>query len=198
MVLFGLFLFRQDLRCRRSQHMFVDQETIDIMFPNEHHSNERAMTAMIYVTAPTRIRVGQPAAVLIKVFTGQSKQANFRLSASGLDVEPNDWIPISAASEDGSSVALWSIRASSPGTYSLVFNAKIDQQSNNVEMFVVHFFPSDTFAVSVVRGWNDYFSMVLGPVVAFMGSLLTLPGIISFLENRKRKREEQRRAIQSL
>jgi hypothetical protein len=79
----------------------------------------------------------------------------------------------------------------------MVFNAKTDQQSNGVDALVVHFLPSDNFTVSVMRGWNDYLNMVSGPFVTFMGSLLSLPGIISFLRDRKREREEQRRAIQS-
>jgi hypothetical protein len=39
--------------------------------------------------------------------------------------------------------------------------------------------------------------MASRPFVTFMGSLLTLPGIILFLKNRKREREEQRRASQT-
>ena len=92
-------------------------------------------------------------------------------------------------------VALWSIRASSPGRYALVFNAKIDRPSSKAETFSVRFFPSDNLTVSVVREWDDYFNIAFGPFVTFMGSLLTLPGIISFVENRRRKGQEQKRAI---
>jgi hypothetical protein len=61
----------------------------------------------------------------------------------------------------------------------------------------VHFIGRDNIEMKVVRRWNDYLSMVSGPFVAFMGSLLTLPGIVSFLKDRKREREEKRKAIQT-
>ncbi len=193
LVLLGLAIARQDLHSRRNQHVFVDPTTIDVMFPAP--PNVVASTALIYVTAPNRIRVGQSAPVSIEVFTPQRRRPSFRLSAAGLEVEPNDWIPLHAG-RDIELVALWSIRASSPGSYSLVLNAKIDQQSNEAETLVVRFFPSDNLTVSVVRGLDDYLKMVSGPIVTFMGSLLTLPGIIAFLRNRKREREEQKGALQ--
>jgi hypothetical protein len=192
----GLVMARQDLHSRKDQHLLVNPETIDVMFPYESHSNEAASTALIYVTAPQRIPLGHSAPVSIEVFTPQSRRPSFRLSASGLEVEPNDWISLHAIT-DSHLIALWSIRASSPGSYSLVFNAKIDQQSNKVETLVVRFLPSDNLTIRVVRGWDDYLNMASRPFVTFMGSLLTLPGIILFLKNRKREREEQRRASQT-
>jgi hypothetical protein len=197
MIPLGLSILRKDLHARGVQHAFVSQETIDALFPHTTNPNAPAMTALIYVTAPQRIRVGEAAPVSIEELSPEGRRHSFRLSASGLDVEPNDWIPPHAVSEDFRLVALWSIRATSPGSYSLVFNAKIDQQSNKLETLAVHFFPSDSLTISVVRGWIDYFKMVSGPLLVFMGSLASLPGIISFLKNRKREREEQRRSIQA-
>jgi hypothetical protein len=193
----GWVITRQDLRSRRGQHVLVDQETIGAMFPDAAHSNAAASTAFIYVMVPQRMRVGYSAPVSIEVFTSQRRRLYFRLSASGMEVEPNDWIPLHAVA-DGHLVALWSISASSPSPYSLVFNVKIDQPSSKVETVVVRFFPSDNLTIDVVRGWDDYLHMASGPFVTFMGSLLTLPGIISFFQNRKRKRDEQSRAIQTV
>jgi hypothetical protein len=195
LVLVGFVIARQDVHSRRNQNVFADQTTIDVIFPYENHSNGAASTALIFVTAPQRMRVGQSASVSIEVRTAQTRRPSFRLSASGLEVEPNDWIPLHAVREFDL-VALWTIRATSPGSYSLVLNAKIEQESNNAETLVVRFFPSDNLTVSIVRGWDDYLKMVSGPFVTFMGSLLTLPGVIAFLKDRKRERGEQKAALQ--
>jgi hypothetical protein len=126
------------------------------------------------------------------VTTGQSRRPYFRLSGSGLEVEPNDWVPLHAVNADVDLVAVWSIRATSPGSYSLVFNARIDEQPRKSETLVVRFFPSDNVTLSGVRGWTDYLKIASGPAAAFMGSLLTLPGIIAFFKDRKREHEEKK------
>jgi hypothetical protein len=193
LILLGLFIARKDARSRLSRSVLVDEETIDAAFHPETTPGVAAMTALISVKAPQTIRVGQSATVSVEAIIPQKTRLMFRLSASGLEVQPNDWVPLHALDSNQHLVANWSIRASSPGSYSLVFNLKNEQQ----QVVAVHFIDGNNIEMKVVRGWSDYLSMVSGPFVAFMGSLLTLPGIVSFLKDRKREREEKRKAIQT-
>src|SRR5208337_1458149 len=99
LILLGLVITLQDLHSRRVQHGIAVGETIDLLFPSNSPPGVAAMTALVYVTAPRKIRVGQSAPVSINVSTPQSRRPSFRLSAAGLDVEPNDWVPLHAVSE---------------------------------------------------------------------------------------------------
>ena len=48
-----------------------------------------------------------------------------------------------------------------------------------------------TILLDVISKWTDYFAKGWPPFVAFMGSLLTLPGIISFFRNRREEKQSQ-------
>lgn len=69
----------------------------------------------------------------------------------------------------------------------------LDEMLRLNEMVYVKFEPGADIPLEVEQRWRSYLSAAWGPVVAFMGSLLTLPGIISFFKDRKREREEKKK-----
>src|SRR5438132_386374 len=129
LILLGLFIARKDAQSRVSHPLLVDEETIDAAFHPKAIPGDAAMTAFISVKAPQTIRVDQSARVSVEAIIPQRASLMFRLSASGLEAQPNDWVPLHALDGNQPLVANWSIRASSPGSYSLVFNLKNEQQS---------------------------------------------------------------------
>ena len=169
---------------------------------------------LILVRAPGRIYVDESASVSVSASfkfggPGEFPPLAINLAAAGLNVEPQGWLRLHPESHTRNLVGVWSVRASSPGSYLLVFNPKLefsDQEYAAMKRLAemegrkildvmrrIEFEPRADIPLEVKLRWRSYLSAAWGPVVAFMGSLLTLPGIISFFKDRKREREEKKK-----
>lgn len=169
---------------------------------------------LILVRSPSRIYVDESASVSVSAFFESGGPREFpplaiHLAAAGLNVEPQGWLRLHPESHTQDLVGVWSVRASRPGSYLLVFNPKLEFSDpeyaemkrlaemegikNLDEMRRIEFKPRADIPLEVKQRWRSYLSAAWGPIVAFMGSLLTLPGIISFFKDRKREREERKK-----
>jgi hypothetical protein len=99
---------------------------------------------------------------------------------------PADWLEVEANSPGGAaSTALWSVSAKQPGLYHLVLNTKQPtdpkgQTSLPPLPLELTFEKSPELVLHVQRRWTDYVAEYWPAFSTFMGSLLTLPGLIAF------------------
>jgi hypothetical protein len=141
------------------------------------------------VTASADFGIDSYRALLLRPFT-----FSLSLAGAGLDIEPKDWLTLSPSQANPEVTVKWSIRANDPGRYRLVFNPKLGLPiesggRNKPQTFVgpkIEFVPQADIPIIVKSKWSDYVAKASPFVAAFMGSLLTLPGIIAFLKERKR------------
>jgi hypothetical protein len=133
------------------------------------------------------------------------------LSGAGVDVEPKEWLTLLP---DGQTPVTWSVKGTEVGSFTLVLNArfnvhalkKLSSESLKrlditpaqlvaidtipVPSKAIRFDAGREITIEVKRAWKDYFAIVCAGMGSFMGSLLTLPGIIAFLRDRKKEREQ--------
>ena len=155
--------------------------------------------ATISVEGPSEMHIGGSADVQANAtLTGpqldnKRHTVMFLLSGAGLEVQPADWLEVQAVpAGKPPSTALWSVSAKDPGDYHLVLNTKqpSDPQASIAPLPLdLTFNKSQNLALHVERRWTDYVAVYWPHVTAFMGSLLTLPGLIAFF--RKTKSQDQ-------
>lgn len=194
-VLLGLRILRRPSPVPQSSHTTTLHAWV-----SERGLHTGPHEAELSITAPGIINTGQSSAVTVEASKPAIPLA-VNLAAAGMDVEPKDWIRLEPSSPY-KVVGRWSIHAGSPGDYHLVFNAKVDAMDpenlkhfgRNAE-FEVIFNPNPDIPVTVVRSKFEYLRFAWGACVTFMGSLLTLPGILAFLKNRKREKGKEKRRV---
>lgn len=123
----------------------------------------------------------------------------YRLSGIGLEIQPTDWLPLAVDAEGGRKVfrAKWSARAMTPGEYYPILNVK--SSDGKAAEWMGGCLVSVRSEIDTVQGrvsggdfrvlalptpvyYIQKFSPYLG---SFLGSLMTLPGILAFLKNRR-------------
>jgi hypothetical protein len=126
------------------------------------------------------------------------------LSGAGLEVKPEGYVSLQRSDIPGRLTANWTIRAKETGRYKLVVNFKDKAvQSTNVSGLrrsaPVEFRPiavslgetSTPLEVRFKRTLGGYVAQIWPILVTVMGSLLTVPGIIAFLKERSKEKEER-------
>lgn len=138
----------------------------------------------------------------------------FNLSGAGVEVQPNEWLTPARAK---SATVSWSVVGHRPGPYQLVLNTR--QRPVDLKELIATFrkkpryrkyvpeleklqsgltqidFPHGRIVPITVRNhWVDYAKTIGTVFAAFMGSLLTLPGILSYLKDRREEREKIEKA----
>lgn len=119
------------------------------------------------------------------------------LSGAGLDIAPSDWVVLSRPDRWRQPLASWSIRAKESGRYQIVVRSKIEPSSDLSKGFnpastevlpEVTLKPHAYFELDAKPKWTYFAALGWSGFATFMGSLLTLPGIMSFLKERKERR----------
>jgi hypothetical protein len=146
----------------------------------------------IHVEAPKVIYTGGSYSVIASV-TIQTKTPlsspsklvpQLQLSGAGVEIVPKDWLSLSPDKP-----AKWSVAGTEPGEYSLVMNFKPTSPTDpNDSGTKLVFSPSSDISLTVERRWRDWVAQGWPIFAAFMGSLLTLPGILAFLKDRKNEK----------
>jgi hypothetical protein len=170
----------------------------------EPHGEESSLL-YVKITAPDIIYVQDSSVVTASADFGIISRAlllrpftfSLSLGGAGLDIEPKDWLNLSPSQANPEVTVKWSIRANEPGHYRLVFNPKLGLPiesggRNKPQTFVapkIEFVPQAEIPIIVKSKWSDYVAKAWPFLAAFMGSLITLPGIIAW-KDRKRGRNK--------
>jgi hypothetical protein len=113
-------------------------------------------------------------------------KAKVRLSDASSQVDPKDAVGLTEERSGGSvsASARWSVKSSEP---------RLHRLDLNVEAAEGHFAVTGKpyLDVAVETTWPYYIEKVGPFLAAFGGSLLTLPGVLAYLEARKKKRREE-------
>ena len=135
------------------------------------------------ITYPSQVTIGEPFSITLAPhplsFETHTK-FSFLLEGAGLEIQPKDWIEYVA----GSSIPKWSAIAPGKHRYLLYVRGK-EEISPGRSSMPVELNGIAEIGIQAKATTAYYLSKLWPPFSAFMGSLLTLPGIISFLKQRK-------------
>jgi hypothetical protein len=127
-----------------------------------------------------------------------TNHARFRLAGAGLQIEPSDWNALTPSSGADLGAAQWTVRATSAGQYAIVLNVKSTDElspagasSAPAPVWSFSFEPPTGLLLNVRPKWTDYVEKFWPGVSTFMGSLLTLPGILSYWQQRKKSKRSR-------
>lgn len=145
---------------------------------------------------------------ILTASTKLSKDTSYKLFGSlnsvGVEMDPKGLVAFTSTGKNPELyTASWAIRAKEPHTYPIIFtpilktadtakSSKAESSASLVDASTVDDPPratvdgSNIVVFDVISKWTDYFAKGWPPFVAFMGSLLTLPGILSYLESRRK------------
>jgi hypothetical protein len=156
----------------------------------------------ISITVPSVMYVGERGSVQIHTNghispATQIHGVEFLVSGAGMEVEPKEWLPLQQIGSSDQLSATWSIRTIEEGQQHLVINSKnaldnlLSTGPNGKEYHLtrLRLEPGADIPIQVKAKWANYLPKIWTLLAAFMGSLLTLPGILAFLKDRKKDRQ---------
>ena len=98
---------------------------------------------------------------------------NLTLSGSGLEVKPDSAVKLTQVGQ--TKMAAWSARATTPGIYTLVLNSSGETSLGDMP----------TTVVKITPRWSSVAQKAWPYLCSFFGSLLSLPGILAYLKDRR-------------
>ncbi len=110
-----------------------------------------------------------------------------QLYGAGLQIEPEDWVPLAGVDRTNVSSAAWKVRAVEAGQYDLILYVQEGSTWSDLPLAI----DQPKFRIDVTTKWPEsLLTKILPSFVAFMGLLLTLLGIFSSRKNRRKEREK--------
>jgi hypothetical protein len=162
----------------------------------------RPTPAQLTMPVTVKVPVGRPFLIELRSTDPQAYKREYRVSCVGLEISPSDWISPAEVEGQQGLVARWSARANDPGELFPVINVRSSGVAARINDKICKWYvggpsanstvvPNDRpFRIIVLSG-PTYDFQHFGPyLAAFFGSLLTLPGLLAFVQERRKRRAD--------